>query len=1057
MLCPRCGLENLATAEHCARCGTPLVEFSPDRPWGSSGGSNAGGRGGPGGAGNPASRFPRAESVDESVSWLASALRGGPAPSDAGSATPAGGNLLPPWLSQPNVEQGRSRFGADDAPAWPEGLLGAFAPPEQSPEQSRLGDPRASGGFPSSWQPAPGSQAPSFPSSGRDAPSRGSGFGNVSDAALGTRNAAQGLAPGTGLKGGRYRLLQPFHVAPHLRAQGGEPPLMIALDGNLAGGRVLIQELPNQHAMTDGGEQVRRLVANRLQSVSEAGVTPKLLDQFAEGARQFLVFELPTGDLLLDRMHRARGPLDETTAIRHALQIVDALAVLERQQPPVLHGNLSPANVVLRPSGSAMLVGQSTVLMLPPSIASTYTMAGGVPGYAAPEQARGTATIRSDLYAVCAILQHAVTGSAPPPRANSMHPPVRRQNPNVSLELEEVLGRGLRPSATQRYASTQELRDALEPLAAGRRTLVPDELRDVPFGASLTPVRNARGQLELPHRRSDRRPFLLIALVLVLLTGLGAGAFYATMPHPSGTGAGSNPTPNQIASDYQSRGIGISGGELIFDTQLPDGDAKQAGARAVAANNIPAALAAYVNAESKDTDDAEAAIYAENLRILAAKAPYVTLVVGISLGADTDASRSELQGVFLLQQYVNHQSNLLPNGVQLRVEIANSGATLSDVTVVSGFLLNILQEGNAQHFVGLVGWPRADETQLAVTGLKPTTFPVVSPTASSDDSAGLGINFFPLVPADSVQGSELADAAFTQFKAQHVLVLADAKNAASVHTSQGFQQEFQSSYATNQREVNTASYTSGASTSLGAVVATANVQRDDLIFVACGDNCDASIAALAQSVAAQLWLSGTPPNILVDGHGYTSSLVGLGTTDVAQFVRDDPSMFKSHNVYVTIFADANVWNDQTDLGPNILYNQPPLLQGDYTTQFGSAEPNSATILSYDAAHILIAASSHVVQVQDSAVGLIDTAQVDSNLLHFTSSNPFMGVSGAIGYGYKDHYTGWMSAKALFIEQLLPLPGGIASDGLVAQPIFEAGDIVGGKGDFCGVVPNCKPS
>ncbi len=700
-----------------------------------------------------------------------------------------------------------------------------------------------------------------------------------------------------------------------------------------------------------------------------------------------------------------------------------------------------------------MLVGQSTVLMLPPAMASAYSVAGGVPGYSAPEQARGTATARSDLYAVCAILQHAVTGSTPPPRANWMHPPARRQNPNVSLELEEVLGKGLRPSATQRFASAEELRAALEPLAAGRRTLVPEELRDASAGRSLAPVRNARGRLVLPRRRANQPPFVLVAVLLCILVGLGAGAFYVTSQHSGSSGATTFPTPNEVASDYQNRGIGISSGDLIFDTQLPDGAQKQTGARDVSANDLQGAYTAYSGAHSTYPQDAEAAIYAENLSILIAQQPYVTLIAGVAFGADTDTARSELQGVYLIQHRVN-QFDLLPNGVKVRVLIVNSGAKLADVTVVSTFLLNFVQHGNSQHFVGVIGWPTADETQLALTVLKPTSLTVVSPTASSDNVAGLGATFFPIVPADSVQGGELADAAVNQLGAQRVMVLTDSKSAISSHTSQGFLQEIRPKLAGGFEPISMP-YTSGDTVGFSAIAATAEAQRIDLIFVACGDNCDTSTAHLAGSLNAQVWPGGTPPKILMDSHGYSPALVGLGTSSAAQYVRNNPSIFRSQNVYVTSLADANVWNDQKDLGADIIYDQPNL-PGDYTAQFepenSAAEPNATTSLSYDAAHIVMIASSTILQVQGGTIAPINTAQVSANLLQFTSAHPFMGVTGAIGYGP----TGWMTSKALVIEQLVPAAGGtVVNNNPIAQPQFAY--LVGGKDLFCGKAPNCKPS
>src|SRR5262249_28127162 len=144
--------------------------------------------------------------------------------------------------------------------------------------------------------------------------------------------------------------------------------------------------------------------------------------------------------------------------------------------------------------------------------------AGGVGGYAAPEQLRGQMSPRSDLFSACAVLYHAVTGRAPSPRSRGMFPPARQQNPNVSLELEELLSQGLRMASGQRFQTARELRRALEPLAHGPLTHVPDELRgDAPSADSaLVPIRDARGRLALPRRqRRQQSPLLLLGGVVL--------------------------------------------------------------------------------------------------------------------------------------------------------------------------------------------------------------------------------------------------------------------------------------------------------------------------------------------------------------------------------------------------------------------------------------------------------------------------------------------------------------------------------------------------------------
>jgi ABC-type branched-subunit amino acid transport system substrate-binding protein len=857
------------------------------------------------------------------------------------------------------------------------------------------------------------------------------------------------LTPGMTLKNGRYRLLQPYHLDAHQQPQGGDPPLMIALDGELANGRVLIQELPLHQLRPQEAERARRALVPRLQALGQTAAAPKLLDHFAQGTRHFAVFELPAGDLLLDRMHRARGPLQESVAVRIALQILDALAIFEQQHPAVIHGNLGPASVVLRPSGSVMLVGLSPTLLLHPNGSVVYGPAGGVPGYAAPEQARGYASTRTDLFAICAVLQHAVTGVAPTPHAHHLYPPARHLNPNVSLELEEVLGRGLRPSAAQRFASAAELRASLAPLASGHRTLVPEELWERAESARLTPIRDAKGRLTLPRRRSSQNPLLLFGMVLLTLLIVGAGALVALAPRGATTGPSGMATPNQVALAYQAKGIGLSAGDLIFDKQRPDSDAKQAGARAISAGDLQGSLTAFNQAVKQDQSDAEAAIYAADTMLLASHQPFVSVVAAVAFGDDDAAARSELQGVFLAQQRVN-QYNLLPSGVQVRVLILNSGAALDDVKQACDFLLDQVRQGNTQHLVGIVGWPRADQTHIALNELKPSGLAVVSPTAVGDHIAGYGANFFPIAPADSTQGAELADAVAQGLGAQRVLVLNDTQNQASDDTSKAFFQEAQRKFA-DTLVVTAEGYTSGSNSGFSALAGVAHVRGDDLIFLACGDHCDADTAYLAQAVAGLSWPNGSPPHILADSHAFSPALVGQGGSDLAQLIRNKPAILS--NVYVTLLADRDEWNVLT-----IDTSIQPTFPDDYGAQFGLdgepsglPGPDQTSILAFDAAHLLLAAGGRVLHVDKGVPNDLDPSQVRLRLLQYDGGHPFMGVSGALAFTI----TGAQLPRALLIERLELVAGTAAPDRPVAQPVMV--DVVGGKSLFCGSAPNCSPS
>src|SRR5262249_59172607 len=182
---------------------------------------------------------------------------------------------------------------------------------------------------------------------------------------------------------------------------------------------------------------------------------------------------------------------------------------------------------------------------------------------------------RSDLYAVCAVMHHAVTGTPPSTRSAGIFEPARHLNPNVSLELEEALSAGLRPSPSQRFQTAAALQGILEPLASGRRlTHVPDDLRDdageAAAGDGQMPLRAARGRLVVPRQRRGQNPFFLVSLVLVVVV-IGAGVLYALAPRGiTAPPTVQQPTIDTSAALYQSRSIGLSGGQFVFDTQRPD-------------------------------------------------------------------------------------------------------------------------------------------------------------------------------------------------------------------------------------------------------------------------------------------------------------------------------------------------------------------------------------------------------------------------------------------------------------------------------------------------------
>lgn len=164
-----------------------------------------------------------------------------------------------------------------------------------------------------------------------------------------------------------------------------------------------------------------------------------------------------------ERAHAAAMPAARALAI--VRQLLSGLAAAHRAN--LVHADLKPANVMLvpRPGSSE---GERVVLLdfglarLREADRAALSV-GGTPAYMAPEQlTSGEIDRRSDLYAVALILVTLLTGWRRR-SADQLAPPLEIVE---DLGLRAVLARALAPRPDDRYATAEELSEAL---AAVRR------------------------------------------------------------------------------------------------------------------------------------------------------------------------------------------------------------------------------------------------------------------------------------------------------------------------------------------------------------------------------------------------------------------------------------------------------------------------------------------------------------------------------------------------------------------------------------------------------------
>jgi len=154
-------------------------------------------------------------------------------------------------------------------------------------------------------------------------------------------------------------------------------------------------------------------------------------------------------------------PFSRAEIIAIGVQLCDQLAALHGHQPPVVHRDIKPQNVVVGPDGQAVLIdfGISRVV----SGAAGDTLVFGTQGFSPPEQYGFAQTdSRSDIFALGVLLNWLLRGETKLPE-------------KASTPLERVARRCAAFDPRERYPTVERVRAALRaaaPAARRRRGLL---------------------------------------------------------------------------------------------------------------------------------------------------------------------------------------------------------------------------------------------------------------------------------------------------------------------------------------------------------------------------------------------------------------------------------------------------------------------------------------------------------------------------------------------------------------------------------------------------------
>lgn len=200
--------------------------------------------------------------------------------------------------------------------------------------------------------------------------------------------------------------------------------------------------------------------ANILATLNHPAI-PKIFDYFTQGERSYLVMEFINGKDLEVWVDESVDFLSEEAIIKWAIELCDVLSYLHQHEPePIIFRDMKPSNVMLDQYGQLTLVDFGIAKPFQTGQRGTQV---GTEGYSPPEQYRGDATPLADIYALGATLHHLITRRDPRLEApfSFSERPVRKLNPQISMELEAVINTALQYNPEDRFSSAEAMKEAL--------------------------------------------------------------------------------------------------------------------------------------------------------------------------------------------------------------------------------------------------------------------------------------------------------------------------------------------------------------------------------------------------------------------------------------------------------------------------------------------------------------------------------------------------------------------------------------------------------------------
>lgn len=268
-----------------------------------------------------------------------------------------------------------------------------------------------------------------------------------------------------------------------------------------------------------------------------------------DDGQPYFVMRNMTGGSLADQIKQSSFSVEDTARIVERL----AKALAYAHKKGIVHRDLKPGNVLFDDSGDPFISDFGVAKLADSAQNVTGSGVIGTPAYMSPEQAQsGKVDGRSDIYAMGAIIYEMLTGDHPYKADTPMGvvikhitdpvPEIRREHPDLSPEVDEVIKKAMSKNPDERYSTMIELAKALNKAAFGNEGVVTDPTLTRPrtMAGVDTPSTLSGG---LGGNKNKKMIWIGAAVLVLIFVAVGANILLGRSASGSATEASPSPVP----------------------------------------------------------------------------------------------------------------------------------------------------------------------------------------------------------------------------------------------------------------------------------------------------------------------------------------------------------------------------------------------------------------------------------------------------------------------------------------------------------------------------------